>query len=57
MEEKTMPSELLAQALDGVVRDLELAGNLTESGAGDEPVEDGLEKLCMAEPVAGLEGL
>jgi len=57
VEEKTMPSELLTQPLNGVVGDLELASNLSESGTGNQTVEHGLEEFGTAKPVAGVEGL
>ena len=37
--------------------DAELAADLTQTGASDEAMEEGLEKSGVSEPVAGREGL
>ena len=45
MEEQAVAAELLAQALDGAVGDAAFPGNLAETGAGQQAIEDGLEEL------------
>jgi hypothetical protein len=57
VEEKTMPSEAFGLTLDGAGRDPELAGDLAESGTGDEAEKEGLEEVGALEPVGGGEGL
>jgi hypothetical protein len=36
---------------------VQLSGDLAETGAAEESVEDGLAQLRSAQPVVGLEGL
>lgn len=57
MEQKTMSAEVSAQALDRTVRNVHLAGDLPESGACNEAVEERVEEVRSAQPVAGRKGL
>jgi len=57
MDEQAVTAETLGQALDRGVRHAVLAGDLAMAGAADLAVEDGLEKVGSAEPVADGEGL
>jgi hypothetical protein len=57
MEEEAVAAEALAQSLDGAVGDTRLACDLAKAGAGDEPVEDGLEEVSTSQPIGGGEGL
>jgi hypothetical protein len=57
VEQETVSTQTIGEALDGGVDDAELAGDLTVAGAGDLGAEDGLEQVGAAEPVGGGEGL
>jgi hypothetical protein len=57
VEEETVATEPLTQALDRAVGDPELSGDLAEGGAGQKTMEDGLEERGLAEPVRRLERL
>jgi hypothetical protein len=57
VEEQAVAAEAVAEGPDRRVGDPVFPGNLTEGGAGDEAVEDGLEELGALQPVAGGEGL
>jgi hypothetical protein len=57
MEEQTVAAEALRQTPDRAVRDPRLPSDLTEPGAGDEPMEEGFEKSPVPEPIGGGEGL
>jgi hypothetical protein len=53
MEEKTVSAEAFAETLDRTFGNVHLTGDLSEPGAGDQTVEEGLEELRSAEPVVG----
>jgi hypothetical protein len=53
MEEKTVSAEAFAETLDRTFGNVHLTGDLSEPGAGDQTVEEGLEELWSAEPVVG----
>jgi hypothetical protein len=57
VKEQTVPTQALGEALNRAVRDLHLSGDLAETGARDEALEEGFEEAALAQPVAGLEGL
>jgi hypothetical protein len=57
MKEQAVAAEALLLSLDGAVGDAELAADLTQTGAADEAMEEGLEKTRVSQPVGGREGL
>jgi hypothetical protein len=57
MEEQTVSAETFGLALDGLVRDPELSADLTETGASDQAMEEGLEEVAASQPIGGGEGL
>src|SRR5262245_13998299 len=57
MEQQALACDAGGVAGDGLGRDGELAGDLAEGGATQEPVEDREQELGLLEPVAGAEGL
>jgi hypothetical protein len=57
MEQKTMSAEVFAQALNRTVGNVHLASDLPEPGACHEAVEERVEEVRSAEPIAGRKGL
>ena len=57
VEEEAVSAEAIAEAADGGVGDALFAGDLSQGGAGNETVEDGLEEIPPTEPVVDGEGL
>jgi len=52
-----MSTESITQASEGAVGDAGLARDLSERGAGNEAMEDGLEESATSQPVRGGERL
>ena len=57
VEEQAVTSQAFNMALNGGVGGLELKGDLSKGGAGEDAVEEGLEDLGAFEPVGEGEGL
>src|SRR6185503_2720097 len=57
MEEQAVATEARGNAADGLRRDAELASDLTEAGAAQEPMRDRKQELGQLRPVAGAKRL
>jgi hypothetical protein len=57
VEEQTVAAEPLRESLHGARGNVHLAGDLADSGAGDEAHEQRLEEIGAPEPVVGSIGL
>jgi hypothetical protein len=57
VKEQTVSTQAFGEALHRTVGDLHLSGDLAETGARNEALEERLEPAAVAQPVADVEGL